>query len=307
MGNKFDLSEYTIILDSYCNQNCLFCVNSNFERKKIDLKEIYLICNKGINTNKKNIILSGGEPTLRNDLYKIVNYIKKNSSKRVIIYTNGMRLSNKQYTFSLKKVDNFIFSIHGPNSKVHDFITQVPGSFELSLKGIKNVREINIDVGLFYVITSLNQAGIIDFLKNLYGNYNIKNMAFAFPFCDGNVINNPYILPRISQFNKIIDEIQNTLKDIDIIIPNCVYLPICCLNKNFQMKIIENKREYSKNKFDYYNLNSKELKDDDEKENNFKKNFLKPIECKKCKINEICYGFWNIYVTQYGFDEVKPF
>jgi MoaA/NifB/PqqE/SkfB family radical SAM enzyme len=295
-----------IIIDYNCNQNCKFCATSDFRKEKISLKEIKKIVDNAINSDKELIVISGGEPTLRNDLYKIIKHIKKIAPRKNIeLTTNGMRLSNKKYIKSISDIDRIIFSIHGPNKKVHDSITQVPESFDLAIKGLKNAKELGIESNLYYVVTSENQKGLDKFIKNLFESKLIKNAGFAYPFCDGNVKKNPEILPTIEHFNKTLKKIFENIKIKDIRLANCAHLPLCLLDKNILKLAIKNFDSYTD---ENYEIDSKIKKHSNpNSDQNFGSHFEKPKECKKCSKNSLCYGFWKTYVKTYGFDEVKPF
>ena len=64
------------------------------------------------NFSGEKICLSGGEPTLREDLELIISMVKR-AGKTAVLTTNGLRLSDLKYLRSLKKVglDGALFSL----------------------------------------------------------------------------------------------------------------------------------------------------------------------------------------------------
>lgn len=71
---------------SKCNLNCSFC-DSKYARKgkKMSIEEII---NKISNNNCKNVVLTGGEPTIQKDFSKIINELGRVGFK-IYVETNG--------------------------------------------------------------------------------------------------------------------------------------------------------------------------------------------------------------------------
>ena len=91
-----------------CNDDCIHCVVSRLRKEAIKKNKLDLNFEeykKEIDNLKKEnfteITVTGGEPTIRNDFIKIIEYIKKNNFK-IDLQTNGRRLSDfnflKKYT-----------------------------------------------------------------------------------------------------------------------------------------------------------------------------------------------------------------
>jgi MoaA/NifB/PqqE/SkfB family radical SAM enzyme len=78
---------------------------------------------------------------------------KKIGYTRVQVISNGRMFAYDNFlnTAVSSGLDEITFSIHGHTEKLHDFLTNTPGSFNESLKGLKNALKIkklivNIDV-----------------------------------------------------------------------------------------------------------------------------------------------------------------
>jgi|GEM_PF-1056315 len=88
-------------LTTRCNQHCHYCFSSANEREVCDFDGAE-ICKRAANFKGDVIYLSGGEPTLREDLCVIVKRIRKYGFK-AILFSNGKKLSNMDYVAGLKK------------------------------------------------------------------------------------------------------------------------------------------------------------------------------------------------------------
>lgn len=103
---------------------------------------------------KPMIILSGGEPLLRPDLFELAEYAT-NRGVRVSLATNGTLLSPEMVdrikTAGIMRVS---ISLDGPDPETHD-ATRGSGSFDLAMRGIRNLRG-QVDFQINMTITKEN-------------------------------------------------------------------------------------------------------------------------------------------------------
>lgn len=97
-GKEFLLSTYPyldVVLTDHCNSRCKFCIAKLVHEKKIcDIenhkKKIkYAVDNLGV----KEVLLLGGEPTVYNNLFEMIDYCKTLDLNKVCITTNGHRMA----------------------------------------------------------------------------------------------------------------------------------------------------------------------------------------------------------------------
>lgn len=120
-----------------------------------------------------NVQLSGGEPTVRDDLPEIVKMGKDYGFDFIQVNTNGIRFAgNEKYVETLKNagLDSVFLQFDGISDEIY---TKLRGRelFEIKKRAIENCRKHNIGVVLVPVICDENlndAAGIIDFaLENI--------------------------------------------------------------------------------------------------------------------------------------------
>lgn len=164
-----------------CNSNCVWCYTKldSFEEPS----DIPLTLAKNIITllsdlNVKEINLIGGEPTLYPDLFDLIQFIKSKKI-RVSISTNGWALSNMDFAKKLKEliVDELAISIEGSNPEIHDSITAMKGSFDKTIKGIKNCLQLNLNFKVNIVVSQSNKNNLLNLL-NYLADIGVKNMDF---------------------------------------------------------------------------------------------------------------------------------
>lgn len=141
----------------------------------------------------KDIVITGGEPTIHPDFSKIFELLKREFSKiKIRLLTNGRMFTYDSFSkkcFELKNLSIDV-SLHGYNAYTHDKITSVEGSFTQTVKGILNMlkyrRNRKQAVSIRVVISFLNVGylhKVLDFIcKNLSG---VDGVALIFMEIEG--------------------------------------------------------------------------------------------------------------------------
>ena len=126
-----------------CNNNCIFCSEADEYLEHLRVKDFEEIKKEILKVRQKYDFINfmGREPTLRNDLFDILRFVTDLNFRQVGITTNGRMLSYPEFTKKLLKtgVNQIGISLPGATAEVHDKLTQVPGSFEQTIQGIRNV------------------------------------------------------------------------------------------------------------------------------------------------------------------------
>jgi anaerobic magnesium-protoporphyrin IX monomethyl ester cyclase len=145
-------------LTNNCNNNCVYCKFLGKRNKLIQSnQDIEQKIIASVNTKTK-LLISGGESTVSKNFFEVLGKIKNAKIKDVELVTNARAFSYKNFTEKVINygVNNFLVTIFGHNSKQHDKITQVKGSFNQTILGIKNLLSFNVNVSIHIVINGLN-------------------------------------------------------------------------------------------------------------------------------------------------------
>ena len=160
-----------------CNEKCVHCYNPGAahlphevpERQTDELShdEAIRLFDEMKAAGVFRITLSGGEVTLRNDFWELVEAARSRGFS-VNIYTNGLHLDTKACErLSQLWPSSVSVSVYSDDPLTHDKITNVKGSFERSINALK----------------ILNELGIKTFLKStqmshtINGYQKVKNLA----------------------------------------------------------------------------------------------------------------------------------
>jgi hypothetical protein len=138
-------------ITSRCNLDCRFCfADQGCNTDEPTLDEIKKSIFKLIEKDKTLLQLSGGEPTLREDLPEIIKTAKDAGAKYVQLNTNGIRLSeDMQYVKKLADAGlSFVFmQFDGTDDSIYESLRGKP-LLKIKQKAIDNCGENNIGVTL---------------------------------------------------------------------------------------------------------------------------------------------------------------
>lgn len=284
-----------------CNNRCKFCVQGNKRNYLVakHKKEIRNSLKQSFAKGKKEVVFTGGEPTLHPDFLEIVGMAKDMGFEEIQIQTNGRMFSYDDFCIKTIKAGatQFALALHGHNAKIHDFLTSANGSFEQTVKGIKNLKRLNQYVLTNTVITSTN-ARYLPQLAQLLVDLGVSQYQFAFVHISGRAAENKdWIVPQKSKIIKYIKKgldvgIETNKKVTTEAIPYCLMRGY---EEYIAEKIIPPSMVYDADFVveDYAQYRKAVGK-------------AKGPNCPKCKYYKICEGPWKEYPDIFGWSEFKP-
>jgi len=295
------MKNLSIHLTDTCNNSCRFCVVDSHQEapEKVEQKIIrkFLTANAGKGYDSVNI--HGGEPTLLPEIHDVLDMIRELVYPFVSLQTNGRLLKDPDFAASLAQrgVQLFVVSLHGKDAQMHDFFTQVPGSFDEAVAGIKNVIKLGKKIRTNTVVCKQNYQTLSDIVKLSLGlgthHINISNIHTT-----GRAYKNFFeIVPKVSTIvpvvQQVIDEVLETGKVVTV--------------EGFPPCSLDSYRKYMVNW------------DDNEFKVLFRKTTLNNYEkfmetttrkhgkmCETCVRKNRCGGIYKEYLELYGADEFQP-
>jgi MoaA/NifB/PqqE/SkfB family radical SAM enzyme len=282
-----------------CNNNCLSCPQAH-RRHFGDLTtgQIKGFLDAGRKKGDIQVVLTGGEPTVRKDIIEIVDYARQTGYSDVQLQTNGRMLSYKD--FCKKLIDagasSFMLGIHGSKAEVHDYLTRSPGSFEQAIQGIKNLNGFGMPVTVNSVVSKISYKFLPE-TAELFAGLKVKQLQFAFMHCTGNAWENrELLLPTKTEVMPFIHKGLEIGLKAGLTMRVEAY-PFCFL-KGYENCSSEIHAPY------------KEVRDAEglrEDFNQIRKGAKrKGPQCAECKFDLVCSGPWKEYVEMYGYGELTP-
>ncbi len=142
-----------------CNLFCAHCrgsATSDSYRDELSTKECYRLIDQILAVGHPIIILTGGEPLSRSDVFQIARYAVS-KGLRVVMGTNGT-LITEEMAAKLKDVpiSRLGISLDFPVADLQDNFRGQAGAYSAAMNGITNARQAGIEVQINSTITKLN-------------------------------------------------------------------------------------------------------------------------------------------------------
>ncbi|MFH1858203.1 MAG: radical SAM protein [Candidatus Omnitrophota bacterium] len=161
-----------------CNLHCVHCYtdcynNPRDRQKELSFEEIIRILDEVRDAGCLWLCFTGGEIFMRKDFFDIYASARKRGFI-ITLFTN-LTLITRQIADRLAEDPPFFVetSCHGPTEEVFDAVTQVPGSFEKFVKGVRLLLERGIPVRVKTKAMTLNR-GRLDDIKKLVEGFGLK-------------------------------------------------------------------------------------------------------------------------------------
>ena len=142
-----------------CNLYCRHCRASaayGHYQDELSTEECFRLVDEILKVGKPIIILTGGEPLIRQDVFSIGKYAVT-KGPRVVMGSNGTLITGEMAA-KLKDVpiSRLAISIDFPKAKLEDSFRGKAGAFAAAMAGIANARQTGIEVQINSTITKLN-------------------------------------------------------------------------------------------------------------------------------------------------------
>ncbi|MFW9958235.1 MAG: PqqD family peptide modification chaperone [Candidatus Odinarchaeota archaeon] len=318
-----------IALTYRCNNACRFCYAfSPFrETGEMTTEEVKKVIDIIADDAKApSLSFTGGEPTLREDLFELIAH-GRSKGLRVNLITNGRRCNDKD--FVQKLVDSGLnsaqVSIEGPDAETHDYIVGVPGAFVQTVQGIKNLRETDIYTHCNSTICRPNENRLEELVDFLADELKLSYFSMNMVIYTGTAAKlREELQIKYSEITEIVKRVKRraNMKGIQFVwyapTPVCLFNPIanglgakscaCCdglLSVDAEGGLLpcssfsEPVGNLLHEGFEqvWYNRASRFWRAKD----------FAPEGCKKCDKFNYCYGACPLYWDVHGFDEIKEF
>jgi heme b synthase len=151
-----------------CNLACVHC-RASAERGpyagELSTQECLRVMDGIASVSKPIIILTGGEPLLRPDIFELARY-GTDKGFRMVMATNGTLMTEETVQkMKASGIQRISVSLDGPSPETHDAFRRVKGAFERSLRGIELAKKEGLEFQINTTITKINLHLIADILK----------------------------------------------------------------------------------------------------------------------------------------------
>jgi heme b synthase len=160
-------------LTTQCNLSCIHCrAESGAERPEHELTtdEIRRVIDEIASVCRPILVLTGGEPLYREDVYDIASHAS-GKGLTVALATNGTLIDGRAAARIREAgVGRVSVSIDGKDARSHDGFRGIPGSFDRALQGIAFLRQEGVPFQINATVTRRNAdeiSGILELAESL--------------------------------------------------------------------------------------------------------------------------------------------
>lgn len=151
-----------------CNLECRHCrrleVSKTLARSDLTTQEAFAFVESLSEMGRPILVLSGGEPLFRPDIFEIARYGGRRGIP-VALATNGT-LVDRQTAGQVRAagIRRVSVSLDGADAETHDRFRGIPGSFDAALRGIQELRGEGISVQINSTVARHN----VEQMEDLY-------------------------------------------------------------------------------------------------------------------------------------------
>jgi heme d1 biosynthesis protein len=153
-----------------CNLTCKHCYSISADHNfpnELSTSEVFKVIDDLKAFGVPVLILSGGEPLLRPDIYEISSYAKEKGFY-VGLSTNGTLINEE----NIEQIADMHYDYVGISldglKETHDKFRRKQGAFEASLHAARLCRDNNLKIGLRFTITQDNEQDLPAMLKLMH-------------------------------------------------------------------------------------------------------------------------------------------
>lgn len=281
-----------------CTNQCSFCFSSYLANKVLSIDGLLAAVNSGYSCGCRELVLSGGEPTLVPDvMMEVMTNAKTLGYRKFIIQTNGSGLSsNSKLCNFLKDFSRLTdvcvsFSIHGSNAEIHDTMSRTPGAFSKLLDAISKMASTNCGIYTNTVVSRLN----IDCLENI--------VALIMPYSPKVLQFSMMHLSTPSELSTGLVETALAIRRLKDVVPLDVLrtegIPYClmhgiegCVGESFWPE-----------ELDLYNQSNSYMRNFRQLDSGMRWKFT---SCITCVMNDVCMGIWKEHAEQFLDAGIRP-
>ncbi len=182
---NFDLAPFTIAWEvtRACAFSCKHCraeAQPQRDPNELTTEEAFSLIDQIREFGDPILVLTGGDPMMRRDLYDILHYAVQKGLRTSLTPTTT-RLVTREALARVKDagVRRVAVSLDGPTAQVHDAFRGFSGSFEIARRIIKNVADVGLSLQINTTVSRYN-VNLLDQMAELVGRSNVVQWSLFF-------------------------------------------------------------------------------------------------------------------------------
>lgn len=279
---------HTVRVNFHCNQACGFCFVSTHLPPAEDNAVIEAI--EEVGALGGVLVLSGGEPTLNARLPEYVRRGREAGAMEVVLQTNATRLADMDLTQQLIEagLTSAFVSLHGTNAETSDGITDAPGTFEQTCRGLDALTATPLQVTVNFVFCEANMTEFPDYVDMVVARWPSAAVCISFVASSTDMVpRTRALVPRYADIMPYLADGLRRARAAKLRVSgfeSMCGIPLCLLPDEVTS---------------YASLDEISAGMDSDE-------FLKPAPCTSCDAQAQCFGIRRGYAELHGVDELQP-
>lgn len=300
-----------LTLNYSCNARCVFCYSSpDMEewRRHPDLRlkqaaDRLLLSYKN---GSRMVQFIGGEPTVYEELPRLIRLAAKIGYPAVQVISNGIRLADRAYARELVEsgLNTASISLQGRTAAAHDAVTGVKGSFAKACRACENLSGLGVYLNVNSAVTALNYRDLPGFVEFVLGRFPTDSIHLIATHCMGAAEHQigrlvaryseqvPYVREAVGVFAA--GGVRPAFRFLSNYLP-CLMPEHANLMKDWELPeedddlFLPEETHVGR----MYKMVTERLR-------------TKSAKCGRCAYFKVCAGFERAYAQRYGEEEFRP-
>ena len=225
-----------------CNLMCEFCFNASDECLKLKhppLSQAIKILNALAEAEVFEVRLFGGEFLTYPYWQEVVKYADKKDFFLSFV-SNGTHITHEVVDFLKKhRISSGAISLHG-TKEIYEKITQVPGSFNSAINGIRACLDGDLAISILYTLTKDNYLKVFEtvkWLKNEGVMIDEINVGRLTPY--GRAKSDwEAVKLSFQDYLQVFTQLKKTREELGVLASLGDAFPLCLLSKEYQEYVI---------------------------------------------------------------------
>jgi radical SAM protein with 4Fe4S-binding SPASM domain len=227
-----------IALTYRCQNKCVFCYAESpvrgHEAAEMSTAQVKTIIDRIFDdAHCPTVSFTGGEPTLRKDLPKLIAYAK-GKGMRVNLITNGLLCAEAEFVSGLKEagLDSAQVSLEGPNAEVHDAVVQRRGAFAKTTEAVHVLRAAGIHTHTNTTICRSNREHLLQLVDCIADELQSEYFSMNVIISTGTALQHMEQDVTYTEIGPIIEQVQQRAREKGVKfvwyspVPYCLFNPI---------------------------------------------------------------------------------
>lgn len=167
VGGRPRVDWLEIALDYRCNVRCLGCRACEGGDESLSGAALRALLEHGRRRNIPNLWIGGGEPTLRDDLLRVIATAQRLGFTRILLQTNGMRLAYGRYVDALvgAGLTDVSVNVKSHRPEVHDALSGHEGTHALLTTALQELARTSVRRSADVLITNTTAPDLAETVR----------------------------------------------------------------------------------------------------------------------------------------------